>query len=478
MTDGLPAPYSLKRRLLIVLLAAVLLVWLATAVYSYFDARHEVDELLDAHLAQSASLIVAQVGHELEGIEVGHAPQLHRRSRRVAFQIWEGGSALRLHSVNAPETRLSNREEGFSNTRLEGKGWRVFSTWDDRHRFLVQVGERDAIRREIAAGVARSLLVPLIFALPALGLFVWISIVRALRPVSVLGRTVEARAPDDVAPLESAGTPAEVVPLVRSLNALFARVANLIERERRFTADAAHELRTPLAALRAHAQVAHDATRDDERSRALDQVISGCDRATRLVEQLLTLARIEPEQRLHPSGRCDLRALAQRAVAELAPAALSKNIDIELAGTGAAEIACNQGLVSVLLRNLIDNAIRYSPRESRVCVAVDGAAGGTSVSVTDEGPGIAPEERSKVGRRFYRILGTGESGSGLGLSIVRRIAEIHDATVSLENGAAGKGLRVSVVFKHASGTTTDASISHRDTVRDVDDPEHPHTWSL
>src|SRR5690348_6186015 len=150
MNDRPSASYSLKRRLLLVLLATVTTVWLATAVYSYFDARHEMTEVLDAHLAQSASLIVAQVGHEIEDIELEHAPQLHERSRRVAFQIWEGGKVLRLHSVNAPQMRLSPREQGFSDAVLDGKRWRVFSAWDDKRRYLVQVGERDEARREIA----------------------------------------------------------------------------------------------------------------------------------------------------------------------------------------------------------------------------------------------------------------------------------------------------------------------------------------
>jgi two-component system sensor histidine kinase QseC len=446
MADIGRAPYSLRRRLLVVLLAAVLVVWLATAIYSYFDARHELNELLDAHLAQSAALIMVQGGHALEEIDTERAPQLHRRSRPVAFQIWEGGTTLRLHSVSAPETRLSDREEGYSDTRLGGKRWRVFSTWDDRHRFLVQVGERDEARREIAAAAVTTLLAPLVFALPALGLFVWLSIVRALGPVNALGKKVEARAPDDVTPLEPGGAPVEIVPLVRSLNTLFSRIATLIERERRFTADAAHELRTPLAALKTQAQVARAATDDRERTHALDSVIAGCDRAARLVEQLLTLARLDPEQRQDHRERCNLRLLARQVIADLAPAALWKQVEIELAGADDAQIECYPALVTVLLRNLIDNAIRYSTRRSRVHVDVRSAGDGTAVTVTDEGPGIAPEERAKVGTRFYRVLGTEETGSGLGLSIVRRIAEIHRAAVSLDSGPGGKGLRVRVTF--------------------------------
>jgi two-component system sensor histidine kinase QseC len=438
--------YSLKRRLLLALLGAIASVWIATAIYSYFDARHEINELLDAHLAQSASLLVAQVGHEFEEIDLEHAPQLHDRSRRVAFQIWERGEVLRMNSANAPQERLSKREEGFSSVKAGGESWRVFSAWDARRRLLVQVGERDDVRREISAGIATNLLAPLVFALPLLGLFLWLSIAGALRPLRALGRQLEARRPDDMGALDAADAPAEVAPLVLSLNALFGRVGRLIENERRFTADAAHELRTPLAALKTQAQVARGAADDDARRHALDNVIVGCDRATRLVEQLLTLARLEPDQLKGGAESCDLRALAQQTLAELAPAALSAKVELELADGNPVPATACPGLVSVLLRNLIDNAAQHGAAGGRVRVEVAGAGDGATISVQDYGAGIAPEERAKVGQRFYRILGTEGTGSGLGLSIVHRIAEIHGASVTLADGPDGKGLRVTVNF--------------------------------
>jgi two-component system sensor histidine kinase QseC len=434
--------YSLKGRLLAALLGAVALVWLATAVYSYFDTRHEINELLDAHLAQSASLIVVQLGHELEELDLEHAPQLGEHSRRVAFQIWERGGVLRLHSLNAPSARMSPVEQGYSRARIDGKGWRVFSTWDDGHQFLVQVGERDEAREEIAAGVARNMLVPFAFALPALGLLAWLVIARALAPLRALGREVEARAPDSLGPLAAEDAPAEVVPLVRSLNALFGRVGGLIGRERRFTADAAHELRTPLAALKTQAQVARGATDDAERSRALDNVVAGSDRAARLIEQLLTLARLEPDQLKEQARPCDLREIARGVVADLAPAALARGTEIEFDAEAAARIEGHPELIAVLLRNLVDNAVRYGPAGGSVRVELRGA----SLSVIDQGPGIPPQERARVGERFYRLPGTEPSGSGLGLSIVERIAAIHGARVALEEGANGKGLRVTVAF--------------------------------
>ena len=441
--------YSLKRRLLVGLLAVVAAVWLATAAYSYFDARHEINQLLDAHLAQSASLIVAQVGHELGEIDLEHAPKTDKRARRVAFQIWERGTILRLHSADAPSARLSRREEGYSNATIDGKSWRVFSTWDARRRFLVQIAERDEARREIAAGMAINLLLPLVFALPVLALFAWLSIGRAVRPLNRIGQEVEQRKAGDLRPFSPQGAPREVVPLVRSLNMLFERLGRLVENERRFTADAAHELRTPLAALKTQAQVAKGASDDAARQHALDGVIEGCDRATRLVDQLLTLARLEPDS-ARPAEQCELVGLAREVIAELAPFALAKDVDVELRASASVSVVGHRQLLYVLLRNLVDNAIRYSADGGGVKVNVVSTGERATLSVIDEGPGVATDERARLGQRFYRVLGSTPSGSGLGLSIVRRIAEMHSAVLRFEEGDNGKGLRVIVELPRAA----------------------------
>ncbi|MBE0615066.1 MAG: sensor histidine kinase N-terminal domain-containing protein [Burkholderiales bacterium] len=438
--------YSLKRRLLLALLGGIALVWLATAVFSYFDARHELDELLDAHLAQSVSLLLAQTGREAEEIDTEHMPQLHKRARSVAIQMWEKGKILRLHSVSAPAERLSAKDEGFSDTKVAGERWRVFSAWDAERNYLVQVGERYEKREEIAADLVKNLLLPLLFALPLLGLLVWFTVSHGLQPLAALGRQVAGRDPGNLGSLDAGAVPAEVLPLVENLNRLFERVAQLIDNERRFTADASHELRTPLAALKTQAQVALASSSDAERSHALENVITGCDRAAHLVQQLLTLARLDPDELGSKAEICDLQALAGGSVAELAPYALSKKIEIDLAEGAAAEIKGHAGLIAILLRNLIDNAIRYSPEGGSVHVRVARDGQAATLTVTDQGPGIPADERDKVGQRFYRVLGTEEYGSGLGLSIVKRIAELHGASLSLENGPQGRGLSVTARF--------------------------------
>ena len=445
MNKAAPA-YSLKQRLLATLLGSIALVWLATAVFSYFDARHELDELLDAHLAQSASLLLAQTGHEPEEIDTERMAQLHKRARSVAIQMWENGKALRLRSASAPRERLSAQDEGFSDALIDGKRWRVFSAWDEHRRYLVQVGERYKVREEIAVSLATNLLLPLLFALPLLGLLVWLYVARGLRPLAALGRQVAGRDPGNLGTLDAGEIPAEVLPLVDNLNRLFGRVAQLIENERRFTDAAAHELRTPLAALKVQAQVARASADAAERAHALDNVIAGCDRAAHLVQQLLTLARLDPDEPGSKAEACDLRDLARTAAAELAPFAWSRKVEIALAEGAAVQIKGHAGLIAILLRNLIDNAIRYSPAGGSVQLraARDGRA--ATLTVADQGPGIAAEERDKVGQRFYRVLGTEEFGSGLGLSIVKRIAELHGAGFSLGEGDRGKGLSVTLTF--------------------------------
>ncbi len=440
------APRSIRRELLVAVLAVVALTWIATTVVSYLDARHELDELLDGHLAQSASLLVAQVGRESDEIDVEHSSQLHADGQHVAFQFWNNGTVLRRHSANAPTERLSARQDGFSDADIGGKRWRVFSGWDEGRRVLVQVGEQSDVRDEIVAKIATNMLWPLLVALPALGLLIWLGIERATRPLRLLNRDVERRAPDNLAALDLGDVPTEVAPLVASLNRLFLRVESSMENERRFTADAAHELRTPLAALRAQAQVARGAGDEAGRLRALDNVIAACDRASHLIDQLLTLARLEPESFRAQREPCELHEIARLAAAETVPAALEKAIEIDLAGGPPVTVPGDARLLRILLRNLLDNAVRYSPPGTAIHVRVDAGERGAVITVADEGPGVAAAERERLGQRFHRLLGTSATGSGLGLSIAKRIAQIHGATIAFAETAPGVGLAVTVSF--------------------------------
>jgi two-component system, OmpR family, sensor histidine kinase QseC len=441
-------PTSIKNRLLLLSLSTITLIWLGAAAFTYVDARHELDEVLDAHLAQASTLLVAQASHELEEIETDHAPMLHKYSRRIAFQVWEDGRELRLHSANAPQTPLGKQEQGFSDATINGQHWRVFSAWDDSGSLLIHVAEQAEVRDALARNIAANLLRPLWIALPLLAIIIWWAVGSGLRPLTRLTREIEQRAPDNLAPLDATATPAEVTPLVERLNQLFVRIGRAMENERRFTADAAHELRTPVAAIKAQAQVARGATDDAVRIHALDGAIAGCDRATHLIEQLLTLARLE-NVAADAVESCALHALAAHVMAEVAPAALDRGVHLELADGGEIVIPGLPALLTVMLRNLIDNAVRHTPPGTTVRVEVSNTHGTPYIVICDDGPGLQEDELEKISRRFYRPLGTAASGSGLGLSIVSRIAEIHGARLSLSSGESNSGLKVTVSFPHA-----------------------------
>jgi two-component system, OmpR family, sensor kinase len=437
---------SLKRRLLALALTMVVVVWIGAAAFTYYDARHEFDEILDAHLAQSASLLSVQASHDSDEIETEHAPLLHKYSRRVAFQVWESGRVLRLHSANAPSQPLADREQGFSDSVIDGIRWRVFSTWDESRNNLIHVAERAEVRDELAQDIAGNLLKPMLISLPLLAILLWVAVTRSLRPLVRLAGEVEQREPDSLAPLHAGTAPREVVPLIERLNRLFVRIDASLQKERRFTADAAHELRTPVAAIKAQAQVARASSNDEERIRALDNAILGCDRATHLIEQLLTLARIDTLGE-ETAESCPLRAIAAETIAAIAPAALNQDVRIELTEGDEVTVRGNPVLLRILLRNLIDNAVRHTPPGSTVTISVGNEQGRGSLSVSDNGPGIPEQELARLTERFYRPLGTQASGSGLGLSIVKRIAEIHNASLQIASRDEGEGLRVEVIFR-------------------------------
>jgi signal transduction histidine kinase len=261
-----------------------------------------------------------------------------------------------------------------------------------------------------------------------------------LQPLAAVALEIASRDSDHLVELRPARAPEEVRPLVEAINSLFTRVEQTLESERRFTADAAHELRTPLAALTAQAQVAMQARSAAEREHAMAQLATSLRRATRLVDQILTLARLDPEDR-PPTGRVDLGGLAEEVCARHGALALEKDIALEL-NAEPVTVPGDSDMLRILLRNLVDNAIRYTPVGGQVTVAVTREG----LSVTDSGPGIPVEERARVFNRFHRLAGQDIEGSGLGLSIVARIAERHGAAISLDSGADGRGLKISVRF--------------------------------
>jgi len=472
---------SIRQRLLITLLSIIALVGIVTLARSYLDARHEVQELFDAQLAQSARVLQSLVFHEIaegdlgpeseDDLERPRRRQLRKRLEReesrldehhghgyelkVAFQVWRADGQLLMHSMSTPEQPLApevfdrtNYRGGFADATIDGDHWRVFSLWDADHRFLIQVGERHDVRDELTTKISRRLVTPSVISLPILGLLIWFGIGGGLAPLRKVAAEVTRRAPTYLEPVDVGPVPREVRPLVDNLNDLFARLASAFDRERRFTADAAHELRTPLSALKTQAQVALRASDDAERRAALEQLLAGVDRASHLIDQLLTLARLEPGA--HPIQRqsLQLRPILVDVLSQLGGKAVAKDLNLELTGEADPTVAGEPVSLSMLVRNLVDNAIRYTPSGGMVTVAIDEDAksGVVELTVTDTGPGIEPALRERVFDPFYRGLGSGTPGCGLGLAIVRQIAELHDARVELDDNPAGSGLRVRVIF--------------------------------
>jgi two-component system sensor histidine kinase QseC len=440
-------PHSLQRRLLILILGTVFTVWLATACLVWLDARHELDELLDGHLAQAAAILVVQQGQEMEGDGLGvDAPVLHRYAPKVAFQIFHEDQ-LSMRSANAPLNPMASANKdfktGFETVQIEGNSWRVFSTVGAEGDVQVYVGEESSSRGSILLAVLRGTLLPMMIALPLLALALWLAIHRSLAPMRQLSQTLASRQPNALEPLTVDGAPAEIAPMIDALNGLFERIGQLLESERRFTADASHELRTPIAAIRAQAQVALGESDDVLRRQALNNTLQGCDRAIHLVDQLLTLSRLEASSAPVLTS-VDLVALTRQVVADVAPRAIGKDQTLEFDAPAVCPFSCNPTLLGVLVRNLVDNAVRYSPPSARIAVSVRVEHGRICLQVQDSGPGLSPSDLQRLGERFFRVTGTNQDGSGLGLSIVRRIASVHRLQLTFGRSADLGGLLVTV----------------------------------
>jgi two-component system sensor histidine kinase QseC len=446
---------SIRRRLLAILLGLFALAWSLLAIFTYRSARHEIEELFDAQLAQSARVLLTLTSHELEEHRTNRKPLVlgsvlpgddpeHEYEEKLAYQLWQHKRML-LRSENAPETSLAP-EDGYADRDIGGQAWRVFALRDVTRDVRIEVGERYDLRNELVLDTVGNVSWPLLLTLPLLTLLIWVGIGQGLRPLRLTAREIAQRTPRVLDPLSLVGVPGEVRPLVESLNGLLARLHEALEGEQRFTANASHELRTPLAGLKTQAQVALRATEDGERHQALLQIVRGVDRATHLIEQLLTLARLDPDSATARYESVALPAIAAEVLAELGPAALEKGVELGLAEGGRGQVLGDRHALAILLRNLVDNAIRYTPAPGQVEVVVREVDGEVRLRVVDSGPGLPAAERERVFERFYRVPGSSEPGCGLGLSIVQRIAVLHGARIALAPASASGGLCVEVVF--------------------------------
>ena len=432
--------HSLRGRLLAVLLLAIVLAAALQAAVVYRQARAEADAIFDYHLEQMAQALRAGVA--VSGLPV-LSDDLHG-GRPVDFvvQVWsmEGLQVYRSSDrVGLPQRAVL----GFSEAELNGRPFRVFALQTPYQ--VIQIAQDMGPRGAMAGSLALRTVMPIVWMAPLLMLVAWWAVGASLRPVARVREQVAARAADDLATVSEAGLPDEIRPLVKELNLLFERVRVAFEAQQHFVADAAHELRSPLAALRLQAQGLQRAKDDATRQLAVERLLAGIDRATRLVEQLLVLARHQAVAAapgaLSPVA---LDGLAREVVSELAPRAAQRSIDLGLDAPRDIAVPGQAEALRIVLRNLVDNAIKYTPEGGRIDVSVETGPEGGALVVEDSGPGIAPGDRARVLDRFYRLPGEVASGSGLGLAIVGAIVRWHGAQLHLGESAGLGGLRIEV----------------------------------
>jgi len=436
--------HSLRWRLLLATGMATLLVWCLAGILSYGQARKEAEELMDGHLAQSARVLLALVrDNESHLADISARLERGRTEKHgvyeppLEFQIGTGDGIVLLRSPDAPRIPLLGLA-GYIDIERDNQSWRLLNVVAPGGDYRVQVAQPMQLRERAALEVASQTVLPVGIILPALLLLLYLSIRRGLRPLDELAADVAARSPENLAPLPARPVPLETRPLVRALNRLLSRLGETLENERRFTADAAHELSTPLAAIKVQAQVALMSSDPQVLNHALRQVQAGVDRSSRLVAQLLRLARLDPLASPTNLEPVNLAELAQETARSFPSANTAGHPTITVASPDPGiAVEGDRDLLAAALRNLVENAVRYAPACEEITIAICLQKGVPRLAVLDDGPGVPPDELVQLAERFYRGRSALVEGSGLGLAIVRRIAELHGARLELANRPEG-----------------------------------------
>lgn len=447
--------YSLRWRLIRTISIVVILVWGMAGLLSYSNAQYEAEEMMDGNLEQNARLLLA-----LSLIKEQNLPALtqwldkqQHNNRTIyqaerEFQIADKNGNLLSRSAKAPE-QLLTKHPGYANVISNGQTWRVFHLEDQETGFRVLVFQSGLVRDEAALEIATRTALPIGLILPVLLLLIYYSIRRNLKPVDQLCLEVSSRSAENLLELENRKAPLEIQAVIEALNLLFRRLSRSLENERRFTADAAHELRTPIAAIKIHSQIAAISKDPEQLRHALEQTQVGVNRATHVVEQLLRLARLDPLAHLSDAKLLNLSDLASATACEM-ESMTQRGLQVDTAGDEVL-VSGDDDLLRLALRNLLENALRYSPPDGKITVYTKMNKAQIMLGVRDSGPGCAAADLPHLSQRFYRGSSANGEGSGLGLAIVSRIAEIHGATLALANHPEG-GFDASILWDTAANT--------------------------
>lgn len=433
--------YSIKTRLLAAITIALTLATLCAAAAIYFSVENEINRLLDNSLRQVALAYQNVRSQDILRIRRDFFAQ----DESMVVQIIDPNTGAKALSRSMDPLPIAD-QIGFSNVKIGGEIWRLYTT-QNSYGPIIEVAQPTFVRSEIALQSAKSVLLPLFFMLVLIALVCQIIIGQGFRALSRTASAIGRRSPSSLTPLSLKGLPSEIEPLVSSLNNLLEQLSDSLKAQKRFASDAAHELRTPLTALTLQIQLAERAKTEEARQKAFGRLKDGIKRATRLVTQLLTMARLDPDNRSQPLLPLDLTALAHSVCDELAPLAAQKNIELKAASDKPAVAIANEDALRLLMNNLCDNAMRYTPADGHIEIRTYIRDSKAFIEVCDDGPGVPETERERIFERFYRAEGTKTiPGTGLGLAIVRRVAELHGGTPSLDAGLNGKGVCFRISF--------------------------------
>jgi two-component system sensor histidine kinase QseC len=445
---------SIRTFLLVNLLLSVTLSTSLAIIGNVFLEHQEFQTHLDSQLTLSAYTIQSFIDEESSEAEIKEIQQnideapnflanihydidqqvktLNTLLKSIQFQVWDAENDMILHSYAAPQIPYHSKKAGFDMIWHDGKPWRTFSLVDEKKKLFIMVMQRHDFRVTLEKKITEDSIMIMILIYPFLGLLIWFIVGRGLESIETTTTEVKARDRNRLTPLSLANVPVEITPLIKELNRLFDRLSDAFFREKRFASDAAHELKTPLAAISAQAQVALQAKSPEVQKQAIEKLLLSVERSTHVITQLLTLSRMVPESSINEQQSINMLSIARETIADIVPTAVQKDIHIELVADDMQyPLEGNSTSLSIMVRNLVDNAVKYTQSGGSVTISLTQDDSSVTIQVADNGPGVPNDLKNRIFERFFRVIGSKETGSGLGLSIVKQIVDIHQGHICL-----------------------------------------------